>query len=160
MVNLPDSTLSTLRYLELEGVDPILYGSQGVSLYIGPFKQFGDLDLLVNHKWVDEDWRLLITKMERLGFSLNDEHEHEFVNQDGAVVAFANSSILVSDKVTDSVINAIQMHDVDGTQVRTLKPDIFLKAYEFSVQDGYRKTVRNKKDSVVIKLLSDYLKST
>ncbi len=132
---------------------PILYGSQGVSLYIGNFKQFGDIDLLVDDRLLGEDWRLLIATMEKLGFTLDDEREHEFSNEEGTTVAFAGKSILMRDNIAQSVDEAIGDFLIEGKKIQTLTPEAFLRAYEHSVKDGYRKDVRGKKDSEIILLI-------
>jgi len=40
----------------------------------------------------------------------------------------------------------------------TLTPDGFLKAYKFSVKDGYRVKTRGKKDTDIIEKLEIYIK--
>ncbi len=157
MSSLPQKTLDIIASIQNTGVEPVLYGSQGVSLYIGAFKKFGDIDLLVDAKWVEANWQTLITKMDGLGFSLSNEREHEFADSDGTVVAFADVNILVRDNITDSVDAAIQIQKIEGAEIKTLKPEVFLEAYKFSARDGYRRGTRKKKDDVVIELISDYL---
>lgn len=157
MPSLPQKTLDVITSIQDIGVEPILFGSQGVSLYIGSFKKFGDIDLLVDTKWIGGSWQTLIGEMSKLGLSLSDEHEHEFTNDEGTVVAFADVNILVRDGIAKSVDDAIQTLEVDGVKIRTLKPEVFLKNYEFSALDGYRRNTRKKKDDEVIKLISDYL---
>ena len=138
----------------------MLYGSQGLSLYIGRYKKFGDIDLLVETKWINEQWQDLVAKMGELDFKLIDEHEHEFVDNTSTKVGFAANYILVRDKIAGSVSNAIHTLVVNNTEIHTLKPEALLKAYEFSALDGYRKEIRNKKYSTVINLLKDYLIKT
>lgn len=157
MSSLKQETLEIINYLQALKINPILYGSQGVSLYIGQFKQFGDIDFLVEGRWLEEDWQALIAKMADLGFGLTDEHEHEFIRHDGVVVAFASSKILVRDHIVDSVSDATLVIKVEDIKIQTLKPEAFLKAYEFSAKDGYRKEVRYKKDEGIILLLKAYL---
>lgn len=157
MPSLPKKTIQVIESIEKIGISPILYGSQGVSLYIGQYKQFGDIDLLVDTKWIDKRWQALVAKMGEIGFELIDEHEHEFSDHHGTTVAFADSQILIRDKIAASVRDATQTIEVNNTKIRTLKPKAFLEAYEFSALDGYRKEIRNKKDGTVISLLKDYL---
>lgn len=157
MLSLPQKTLDIIESVQKMGIVPILYGSQGVSLYVGQFTRFGDIDLLVDTKWINEQWQVLIAKMGEIEFELIDEHEHEFADHSSTTVAFAANDILVRDGISGSVRNAIQTLEVNNTEIHTLKPEVFLKAYEFSALDGYRKEIRNKKDSIVINLLKDYL---
>jgi len=116
MPNLPPATTRLIAALQKVGIDPILYGSQGVSVYLGAFKQFGDIDLLIESRWLGADW------------------QH-----------------------TASLEDALEIFTVNDTTIRTLKPQLFKKAYEFSVRDGYRTAVRGKKDTDVIARLNDYL---
>lgn len=160
MNSLPPVTLELIKSIQAMNIEPIVYGSQGVSLYIGQFKEFGDIDLLVDKQWVNERWQNLIAKMSEIGFVLVDEHEHEFSNPAGTTIAFAGSDILIRDGITKSVNDAVESFELDTILVRTLKPEVFLRAYEFSALDGYRMANRNKKDNVVIGLLRDYLAKT
>jgi len=157
MPSLPLRTLQIITALQESGVETVLYGSQGISLYIGTFKQFGDIDLLVDSKWVEGRWQKLIKIMNGLGFTMQHEHEHEFVDSENTFVAFASTDILIRDGIASSFSSAIQELRVAGKNIKTLKPEAFLKAYEFSMQDGYRKDVRVKKDKEVMVLINDYL---
>lgn len=155
-MELPRSTLSFIRYLNDNKIKPILYGSQGVSLYLGNFKKFSDVDFLVSPHLLEEDWEILQTIMNKSDYSLVDLHEHEFSNEHGESVAFANENILISDGIISS-LSDIQTVKVNGTDVRTLSAADFKKAYEYSIEDGYRKDVRGKNDEYIITLLERYL---
>lgn len=95
--------------------------------------------------------------MQKQGFTLHDEHEHEFTNNAGTIVAFASEEVLVRDKIVASVRDSLQVIYVDNVPIQTLRPETFLQAYKFSMNDGYRKHARGKKDEHVILLLKDYL---
>ncbi|HTE21772.1 MAG TPA: hypothetical protein VK674_01900 [Candidatus Limnocylindria bacterium] len=153
------NALAIVRYLQGNGIDPLLYGSLGVSLYLGPFKDFNDIDLLIENTWLGERWPELIGVMQGRGFSLVAAREHEFQDQAGLSVAFAEETVLIRDKILDS-LNLVITRKVDGTIFRTLSPEGFREAYRFSVKDGYRKDKRGKKDQDVIELLDRYLIST
>ncbi|HSX33503.1 MAG TPA: hypothetical protein VLF91_04155 [Candidatus Saccharimonadales bacterium] len=157
MPKLPSPTIRLITALQNAGVDSILYGSQGVSLYLGAFKEFGDIDLLVDNRWVLKDWQELITIMSGLSFALQDEHEHEFINADNIHVAFADKEILKRDGIAQSLDDILETFTIGNSKICTLKPELFKKAYEFSERDGYRKDVRGKKDREVITRLSEYL---
>lgn len=134
--------------LEKSNIDPILYGSLGVSVYLGSFKKFNDIDLLVEDKWLDNQWKDLIEIMNENGFFITDEMEHEFENEDKVKVAFAKQSILVKDKICNPD-DAVTI-EKEGIKIRTLTAKDFLKAYQFSVKDGYRTEGRGKNDQVII----------
>jgi len=158
MNKLPEHTLKILEHLQSEGINPVLYGSQGVSLYIGAFEHFGDVDLLIDDMLLNKDWGKLVLVMKAAGFRLLNLHEHEFVNPDDTHVSFASKNIIVRDGIAKSIVDVLRTINISGIVVQTISPIAFLKAYEFSVQDGYRKEVRGKKDAKVIALLGDYLK--
>jgi dienelactone hydrolase len=148
-----------LKQLKKQGVDPILYGSIGVSVYLGNFKDtFGDIDLLVPDKWLDpkDKWSTLQPIMQKMGFTLIDEHEHEFRNDQGQEVAFAGESVLVRDGIVSDLKEIIRV-ELGGVSARTLSVASFKKAYEFSVKDGYRLEQRGKNDQEVIGLLDQYI---
>lgn len=157
MTMLPPQTTGVIQLLQANSVDPILYGSQGASLYLGAFKKFGDIDLLVDSRWLAKEWQHLMTIMNAAGFVLFDEPEHEFVDPSETRVAFASTEILVRDGIVKSLDDYIQEFMVGGIHVQTLKPELFKKAYEFSEKDGYRKDVRGKSDKLVIQLFDAYL---
>lgn len=155
MSTLPEKTMHTIQYLKNKGIDPILYGSQGVSIYLGAFKEFGDIDLLVPDEYLNSKWQFLQDIMEEDRYSLVDSHEHEFKNDDNQIVAFASMNILLRDGVLSSLDDVIEL-DVVNTKVKTLRAKDFIKAYEFSKKDGYRKNNRGKNDQDIIDLLKNY----
>ncbi len=148
--------LSIINALNESGVKCILYGSSGLSLYLGAYKQFNDIDLLIDEHWLKEDWAKLQSIMKSLDYDMVDKHEHEFSNKQREYVAFAPSSILKSDGILEAQEN-VTFVEVDGVNIGLLTPQQFLKAYEFSIKDGYRQNVRGKKDAEAITLLKSYI---
>lgn len=145
-------------FLKPHGISSVLYGSVGVGVYLGDFKEFGDLDILVQDKWLDENWVVFRDLLESEGFALVDEKEHEFEDKNKHKVNFAKHGILTRDEVADPTKDFVTTI-FHGVEVYTLTPEAFLKTYEFSVKDGYRKQSRGKKDAVVIDKLKNYLGS-
>lgn len=137
-------------------VNPILYGSLGASLYLGKFKDFGDVDLLIPNEWLTSNWDKLHRIMIKHGYMLIDEHEHEFKNENGIIVAFASENVLVRDNIIRDIHELISC-SIGSTTFRTLTAKQFKRAYEFSKLDGYRIKTRGKKDSDVVALLSEYM---
>ena len=142
------------RFLRESGIDSILYGSLGVSIYLGPFREFDDVDLLVDDEYVGRKWSALKNLMIKEGFEVSDEKEHEFVNTNGVKVAFAGKSVLVDDKICDLVDGVIKI-TVDGIEVKTLKLDGFIKAYTFSSTDGYRIEKQGNSDLNIVRKLKE-----
>ena len=154
MADLPEQTLSILRYLKDHDMDPVLYGSQGVSLYLGNFKDFSDVDLLVDERFLHDDWPILLEIMEERGFKLVNLREHEFKDSENYSVAFASEDILIRDGIVDD-LSQLEVINVAGISIRTLRKEDFIKAYEFSRKDGYRKDVRGKNDDKILAMLKD-----
>lgn len=153
---LPENTMQIIQYLKTNGIDPVLYGSQGVSLYLGNFKSFSDVDLLINGEYLGGQWHTLQSIMNLAGYSLVDEHEYEFKNGNNQLVAFASEQVLLRDGVLNSLDEIVEA-SVGGVIIKTLSPQDFIKAYEFSKKDGYRKTNRGKNDEDIISLLNSYI---
>ena len=139
-------------FLSNNGIDSILYGSLGVSVYLGNFKEFGDIDILIPDVYLKDKWPELTTIMNGNGFKLIDEQEHEFSNDKGIEVAFAGQSILERDKICNPQKD-IQVHYINGIAIKTLSKEAFIRAYTVSAKDGYRKDVRGKKDLDIINKL-------
>jgi len=143
-------------FLQRAGINPILYGSVGVGAYLGDFKQFDDLDILVEDRWLNENWSDLLDLLKGHGFALVDAKEHEFEDNTKHKLNFSNYGILTRDGIADPEGDVVSV-TVDGVEVKTLKPEAFLRAYEFSVKDGYREQSRGKKDAFVIERLKSHL---
>jgi len=137
-------------------IDSILYGSLGVSVYLGNFKQFDDIDLLIEDSYLLDKWPVLIKIMKNNGFELIDTREHEFKNKQEVKVAFAKKSILVGDNICDPTKD-IQTCRKDGILIKTLSKQAFINAYTFSSKDGYRKEKRGKNDLDIVDRLKNMI---
>ncbi len=136
-------------------IKPVIYGSFGVSAYLGNFKNFEDIDILIQDEFINERWEEFRKQLEAKGFCLIDEKEHEF-ELEGKKVGFAPMGILIRDKIVNSYSELVQYKNTDAL---TLTPEDFLKAYKFSVKDGYRINTRGKKDGDIIKRLEIYIRN-
>lgn len=150
-------TLPLLLHLRAHGVAAVVYGSQGVALHLGRFKDLGDLDLLVDDEWLGHRCAELTAIMGNLGFSVSDPREHEYRNATGFDVAFAARSILERDGVLIPDEDPFVTVRVAGQSLTTLSPTAFRRAYAFSVRDGYRLENRGKDDARIIALLDTHL---
>ncbi len=138
-----------LELLKKKEIDPIVYGSVAVSFYLGKYKdQFGDFDLLVEDTWLEDNWDEFKLFMAENGYVLTDAREHTFSHSVGTELNFAKESVLSRDGICDPK-DTLRIH-VAGRDVRTLSAENMLRAYEFSVNDGYRKAKRGKKDADVV----------
>jgi len=142
-----------LDILKKINIKPVIYGSFGVANYLGNFKKFEDIDILIDDEFLNKKWKEFKKLLEDNNFNLVDEKEHEF-ELDGKKVGFASKEILMRDKIISVYSKLVKYKD---TYALTLTPEDFLNAYKFSVKDGYRINTRNKKDKDIINELEDYL---
>ena len=143
-----------LEILKELNIKPVIYGSFGVANYLGNFKSFEDIDILIEDEFVNDKWEEFRKLFESKGFSLINEKEHEF-EFGGKKVGFASKNILLRDKIINDFSELVQYKNKDAF---TLIPEDFLKAYKFSVKDGYRVDTRGKKDTDIIEKLGIYIK--
>lgn len=147
--------IQLIEILRQLNIKPVVYGSFGVSQYIGNFKDFDEVDLLIPDEFVKERWGEFKILLESNGFTLVNEKEHEFKKEEKKV-GFASVNILIADNILTDPSELIEHKNYDA---HTLSPEDFLKAYEFSVKDGYRVEKRGKKDQDIIAKLKSYLQS-
>src|SRR3989339_625552 len=126
-----------LEILKKLNIKPVIYGSFGVATHIGNFKNFEDIDILIEDEFINGKW----IEFRKL-FELK-----------GIKVGFASKEILIRDKIINNYKKLIQYKNKDAF---TLSPEDFLKAYKFSIKDGYRIDTRGKKDESIIKELENY----
>ena len=148
-----------VQLLRSKGITPIVYGSVGVSLLIGPYQEPDDVDLLVEDQWLNDNFPALCEILLGRGYKLFNEREHEFKNERGEKISFASIEILERDKICDPKKDLISV-DCAGQTITTLNLKGFLAAYSFSQRDGYRQAYRTIKDSLVVSLLKVALKSS
>lgn len=146
--------LEIIEILKKLNIKPVVYGSFGLSFYLGNFKKFGDLDLLVEDRFIEDDWYKFKALLELNGFVLTNEAEHEFIYKD-IKIGFAKKGILIKDNIIKSYSDLV---NYKNGEAYTLTPEHFLGAYKFSQQDGYRITRRAKKDQEAIDKISEYIK--
>lgn len=140
------------KHLKENRIDAILYGSLGVSVYLGNFRDFDDIDLLVDETYVKGEWSKLVNIMFQIDFKLVDEHEHQFVNKEGIKVAFASKNVLVEDNICNPIKDCVTIQK-DNITINTISPESFIKAYTFSSTDGYRIEKRGDSDLQIVKKL-------
>ena len=146
-----DFLYKILEILKEINVKPIIYGSFGVANYLGNFKKFEDIDILIDDEFLNKRWKELKKLLEDNNFNLINEKEFELGNKK---VGFASKNILIRDNIIDDYSKLIQYKN---TYALTLKPEDFLKAYKFSIKDGYRINTRKKKDKEIIEKLEAYI---
>ena len=131
-------------------VSPLLFGSLGLERRLGISLNSDDIDVLLPERLLTADWQRLIAMMEDLSYTLQDEEEHEFVKGDFRM-AFASIENLEPFAGVD--LNAIPLITDQGASYYLLDLPDYLKVYEASSRDGYRKNVKNKQDQQKIDLI-------
>ena len=129
---------------------PLLYGSLGLEQRLGVSLASDDIDVLLPQRALNAGWQRLITVMEQLGYTLLDEKEHEFVKGDFRV-AYAPLEDLEPFAGVD--IRMIPLIRENGISYYLPELQDYLRVYEASSRDGYRKNVKNKQDRQKIDLI-------
>lgn len=135
--------------LDNNNINSILYGSLGASIYLGNFRDFDDIDLLINKDFLDSKWPELKEIMNKENFIVLDEKEHEFINSDGIKIAFAGDNVLERDKICFLDTDVVEIQK-NGKKVRTITKEGFVNAYLFSSKDGYRIEKRGRSDLDIV----------
>ena len=135
-------------------ITPVLYGSLGLYRVIQASSVVNDVDVLVPHKFVNDEWEKLVDFMKGLGFRLKDEHEHEF-EREREFVAFAAGLDLV--EMIGIQPGELKISDIDGVRFKELSPEQYLKLYQFMLRDNYRQEKRGTADQEKIALINKYL---
>ena len=135
-------------------VIPILYGSLGLYRIIGEHGKCSDIDILIPDEFVNERWDELINLMEKMGFKLKDEHEHEFI-RDSEIVAFAKQDDLIKRIELDP--NNLTVYNVNNIKFKELLVKDYLFVYRLMLRDDYRQEKREKADQEKIDLIEKYI---
>lgn len=131
---------------------PLLYGSLGLGKLLGIDFNPQDVDLLISEQFLNDKWKDLKTVMEDNGYILEDLREHQFFNGE-CRVAFADLNVLRRDLDIDLGLLELKV-DSDVTY-KFLGINDYLKAYEFSSKDGYRRDKNSNKDIYKIQCIRE-----
>jgi len=135
-------------------VIPILYGSLGLYKIIGEYSECSDIDILIPDEFVNERWDELIDLMEKMGFKLKDEHEHEFI-RGSEIVAFAKQDDLIKRIELDP--NKLTVSNINNIKFKELLIKNYLSEYRLMLRDDYRQKKRKKADQEKIDLIEKYI---
>lgn len=129
---------------------PVLYGSLGLEKVTQMDFSPQDIDILVPLAFLEEKWEILKDTMEQLDYMLVDLDEHEFMKSDSKI-GFAFIEDLVEFAVVD--YKSLQVFEDSGAKYYLLTISDYLKVYNKSLQDGYRRTKNNSKDFKKLEIL-------
>ena len=133
---------------------PIIYGSLGLEYITGESLNADDIDILIPGVFVNERWNEFKSILLDEGYALFDEHEHTF-QKNG--ICYSYASIEELESFAGISLSEIKEHNKDGIRFRVLSLEQYLKVYVASAKDGYRITVRKKKDGEKIAFIQKHL---
>lgn len=137
------------RKLNLE---PLLYGSLGLGKLLGIEFNPQDIDFLVKKDFLNKRWSDLSSLIQSQGYILEDEREHQFFNGTYRI-AFAEIDVLKRDLGID--LDSLEGLETQGVRYKSLSLNQYLKAYEFSSKDGYRRDKNSNKDFYKIQSIKE-----
>ncbi|MDP4525127.1 hypothetical protein [Bacillus halotolerans] len=130
---------------------PLLYGSLGLEKVTGLDFSPEDIDILIPLIFLEEKWGRLKKIMELQGYKMVDLHEHEF-RKTNTKVGIAYIEDLKP--FADVDYNNLEIFEDGGAKYHLLTIDDYLKVYNKSLLDGYRRTKKNNKDQIKINILN------
>ena len=133
---------------------PLLFGSLGLEKRLNTDLQADDIDILIPESFITDDWDRLFSFMAADGYMLFDIEEHAFKKAD-ICAAFASIENLTPFAGID--LRQIPTITENGIRYSLLTLSDYLKVYEASAQDGYRKNVKHKQDGDKIHLIKKAL---
>lgn len=139
---------------EAFGIVPLLYGSLGLGYRAGADLGADDIDILLPKEFVGERWAEFCALLEKNGYALIDEHEHEF-EKNGVKYAYARIEGL--DSFAGVAPGDIGQMETENCRFLLLNLEQYLRVYTASAHDGYRLEVRGKKDADKIRFIKDRL---
>lgn len=138
------------KYLNNLGIVPVLYGSLGLYFVLGVDRNVDDIDILLPLRYLKTDWAVLVAAMADMQYLLQNEREHEFVNQ-GFKIGFADEeSLLDFAKVN---YRTLHIAEKDDATFKMLGRDDYLKVYQSALKDDYRQGKKKGADLEKIKML-------
>ena len=137
------------------GIIPLMYGSLGLEYITNGTLNADDIDILIPEVFVIERWNEFKHFMTSKGYMLLDEHEHTFEKND---ILYSYASIEELKTFAEIELSDIEKRCSNGIEFKVLSLKQYLKVYRASAKDGYRITVREKKDNDKIAFIEKHLK--
>jgi len=135
---------------------PVLYGSLGLGIVAKVDLSPQDIDILVPLTYLEEKWQTLQYSMELLGYRMVNLQEHEFVKND-IKIGFAFTEDLL--EFADVDYTNLNVFEDNGSEYYLLTISDYVKVYNQSLQDGYRRTKSNNKDLKKVKILNSIIQA-
>jgi len=131
-------------------ITPLLYGSLGLQQLVTVELFPEDIDILVPQEFIKEKWIDLKESVEGIGYKLVDLHEHEFLNGRYKIAFSFIEDLKEYAKIFEEDIKTITNKEI---KYKVLDLDQYLRVYEKSIEDNYRKEKNNSKDSEKIRII-------
>jgi len=148
--------LRIAKHLNIElNINPVLYGSLGLSKIIKKGLNSEDIDILVPQKYITTDWNILIKTLQKINYQLVNKKEHEFVCRNYKIGISVEEDLLLYAKIDHKKLKIVSNNDAN---YKVLDINQYRKVYEKSKTDSYRAQKNNKKDLKKLKLIDNYIK--
>ncbi len=134
---------------------PLMYGSLGLEYITNETLNADDIDILIPEVFISERWHEFKRFLIGEGYSMLDEHEHTFQKD---TIAYSYAAIEELETFAKIRLSDIEQQDNHGINFKLLSLEQYLKVYRASAKDGYRITVRQKKDHDKIAFIGKRLK--
>ena len=142
--------LKVANLLEQYNIRVLLFGSLGLQQHIKEDLNIDDIDILISSTYVTDKWNDLEVYMKKIGYFLEDLHEHQFSNGKYKV-AFASIEGLTS--FAGIEIESIPVERISNVEYSLLTLEQYLLVYTQSSKDSYRRNKNNDKDFLKIELI-------
>lgn len=155
MENKLNEFLKIAIMLREKNIKLLLFGSLGLSQHLKDELNIDDIDILISKIYITDKWDELKMYMEKMGYYLQDLHEHQFYNGEYKV-AFADIEDLKP--FAGIEIEDINLVNKNGVDYLLLTLEQYLAVYKKSSKDSYRRNKTNDKDFLKIELIENILK--
>lgn len=132
-------------------ITPVLYGSLGLTKVTNINFSPQDIDILIPCIFLQEKWGLLKQAMKEQGYSLINLAEHEFQKRN---IKIGFSFIEDLENFAGIDYKKLELLSEDEAMYYRLSLTDYMKVYQKSSQDGYRRTRNNHKDREKLEILN------
>ena len=133
---------------------PLMYGSLGLEYITNENLNADDIDILIPKIFIDERWTEFKSFLISEKYVLIDENEHTF-QRNG--ISYSYASIEELETFAQIALSEIEQKYNNEIKFKLLSLEQYLSVYRASAKDGYRITVREKKDNDKIAFIENQL---
>jgi hypothetical protein len=133
---------------------PLMYGSLGLEYITNENLNADDIDILIPKFFLNEGWNEFKSFLISEEYVLIDEREHTF-QKNG--ISYSYASIEELEIFAQICLSDIEQRNYNEIKFKLLSLEQYLTVYRASAKDGYRVTVRKKKDNDKIAFIENRL---